>query len=393
MKLLDAALVALVAHGAGVFDDNLARWCRVNNVSRATAYRHLKRIRERGRWEPDSTRPRTRAGHATPLEVEAEVVRLRRELAEQPGEEVGADNVRYYLSQLALLDGWAERGWVVPSRATIHKIMKRHGLVRPEPAKRPRSSYRRFVYARPRDCYQIDATEVRLGAGKAVVVEVLDDCSRVLVATHAADSETADAVIAAVQRAFDDYGVPALVLSDNGAAFTSRFTKGGTSRFTRHVRTAGARLIHSSPYHPQTCGKVERHHRTFKAWLAQQPSPSTLTELQQLCDRYQRWYNQQRRHSAANQPPLRTWDSAPELGGPVKLPVQQDARVSVHRLDQQGRLSVGPTKISVDRARAAQPVTVLHDGDHITVYLEDGTPLGHLHIDHASPAQRLVPAA
>jgi len=149
MRLLDAALVALVAHGAGVFDDNLARWCRVNGVSRATAYRHLKRVRERGRWEPDSTRPRTRVDHATPLEVEAEVVRLRRELAEQPGEEVGADNVRYYLTQLAALDGWAERGWTVPSRATVHKIMKRHGLVRPEPAIRRAWPLRRLGTHQP----------------------------------------------------------------------------------------------------------------------------------------------------------------------------------------------------------------------------------------------------
>jgi hypothetical protein len=62
----------------------------------------------------------------------------------------------------------------VPTRATIHKIMKRHGLVTPEPKKRPMSSYRRFAYARPRDCYQIDATEVELAGGvKVVVVEVL----------------------------------------------------------------------------------------------------------------------------------------------------------------------------------------------------------------------------
>ena len=64
--------------------------------------------------------------------------------------------------------------------------MKQHGLIRPQPKKRPKSSYRRFSYARPRDCYQIDATEVRLtGAQKAVVFEVLDDCTRCLVATLA----------------------------------------------------------------------------------------------------------------------------------------------------------------------------------------------------------------
>ena len=126
--------------------------------------------------------------HQTPPEIEAEIVQLRQELEEQPGQDCGADNVRYYLQQIAQLDDWEALGWRVPSRATINKIMKRHGLVRPEPRKRPKSSYRRFAYARPRDCYQIDATEVRLAGGaKAVVFEVLDDCCRVLVATLAGE--------------------------------------------------------------------------------------------------------------------------------------------------------------------------------------------------------------
>jgi putative transposase len=152
--LLDAALVAAISQRAEVFGQDFKGWCAANNVSRSTAYRHKKRIQELGRWEPLSTRPRSRPDHQTPPEVEAEIVQLRQELDEQPGADCGADNVRYLLQQIAVLDDWAEHGWRVPSRATIHKIMKRHGLVRPQPRKRPKSSYRRFAYARPRDCYR-----------------------------------------------------------------------------------------------------------------------------------------------------------------------------------------------------------------------------------------------
>ena len=49
MKLLDATL-RLAAEGADVFDGNLARWCEINQIPRATAYRHKKRIEEEGRW-------------------------------------------------------------------------------------------------------------------------------------------------------------------------------------------------------------------------------------------------------------------------------------------------------------------------------------------------------
>jgi putative transposase len=363
---------------------------------RSTAYRHKKRIEELGRWEPLSTRPKSRPDHQTPPQVEAEIVQLRQELDEQPGQDCGADNVRYYLQQIAALEDWAERGWRVPSRATIHKIMKRHGLVRPEPQKRPKSSYRRFAYARPRDCYQIDATEVRLAGGaKAVVFEVLDDCTRLLVATLAWEVENAAGAIAAITRAFDRFGVPALVLADNGSAFTCRTRSTGASRFTRMVTAAGARLIHSSPYHPQTCGKVERRHRTFKAWLHAQPvPPANLAELQAVCDSYRAWYNTGRRHSAWNKPPQQAWDDAPALGGPGQLPVQRDAQIKVLTVFSNGDIRLSsPTVVSVGRAHAGTQVTVLLDGDHVTIYSPRGDALGHLHIDWRQTRQQLRPAA
>jgi transposase InsO family protein len=395
MKLLDAALAAQAEHGADVFGGNFKLWCTVNKISRSTAYRHKKRVMERGRWEPLSTRPLTRAGHATGVEVEAEVVRLRRELAEIPGQDYGADTVRYYLRQVAELEDWAARGVRVPSRATIHKIMKRHGLVDPEPKKRPKSSYRRFAYARPRDCYQIDATQVVLAGGaKVVVFEVLDDCTRTLVATLAWPIENGAGAIAAIKQAFAAYGVPAIVLADNGTSFTSRLTRGGTSKFTRVVRDARARLIHSSPYHPQTCGKVERHHRTFKAWLAAQPvTPATLAELQLRCDEYQHWYNHQRRHSAWDCPPAAAWADAPVLGGPAELPVQHDAEIRVLTSSDKGGIRVGPVTVNLSARYASQRVTVLRDHDHITVYTAEGRPIGHLHIDFTLGYQRLQPAA
>jgi putative transposase len=396
MRLLDAALVAAISQRAEVFGQDFKGWCEANHVSRSTAYRHKKRIEEQGRWEPLSTRPKSRPDHQTPPEVEAEIVQLRQELEEQPGQDCGADNVRYYLQQIAILEDWADRGWRVPSRATIHKIMKKHGLVRPEPKKRPKSSYRRFAYARPRDCYQIDATHVGLAGGVTVVVfEVLDDCTRTLVATLAWPAENAAGAIAAARRAFTAFGVPALMLADNGSALTSRLTRGGTSTFTRFVRAAGARLIHSSPYHPQTCGKVERHHRTFKTWLAAQPAPpATLEQLQTSCDEYQRWYNTQRRHSAWNCPPATAWAQAPALGGPGELPVQHDAEVRVVTTSDTGGIRVGPVIVNLGGRRyGSQRVTVLRDGDHITVYTAEGHPIGHLHVNFDLGYQRLQPAA
>lgn len=392
MKLLDAALVAAEVHGADAFEGNFARWCRVNGIPRATAYRHRQRVKEEGSWAPLSRRPKT-SRNATPEPVRAAIITIRGEL---PAHENGAEQVRYRLRTLAAEQGWAERGWAVPARSTVHRILVGAGLVTPEPRKRPRSSFRRFSYAQPRDCYQIDATVVSLPTlpCPAVVFEVLDDHSRVLVASHVASSENMTDAVHALQKAFDAYGVPALVLSDNGLAFSARFSKStATTRFTRLVTDHGARLIHSSPYHPQTCGKVERHHRTFKAWLATQNPPTTLAELQRLCDTYQRWYNTQRRHSAHNAPPQSAWQTAPHHGGPHHLPVQQDAFVTVRKVSSTGAITIRSRPVTIGLRRAGETVTTLLDGDHLTVYAADGQPLGHLRLDHTKKHQgRLIAA-
>jgi Winged helix-turn helix len=172
MKYMDAAVTA------GVKIGNVARWCRENGVDRRTFCRHRERIEAEGSWQPRSRRPRTSPG-ATSAGVAAEIVRLRGGLAPDNG----ADAVIAALGLVAAAQDWAGRGWRVPHRSTVNKILKRAGLVKPKPRKRPRSSFRRFAYARPRDCYQLDATEVKLADGTpATVFEVLDDCTRLLAA-------------------------------------------------------------------------------------------------------------------------------------------------------------------------------------------------------------------
>lgn len=390
MKMLDALLVVACESGSDkVFGGDVTSWCTANSIARRTFYRHKERIAAEGRWEPRSRRPRT-SPQQTPVQVEDHIVALRRSL----GRDNGADCIAYHLAPIAADEDWQSQGWTIPCRATINHILTRHGLVVPEPRKRPKTR-RRFAYARPRDCYQIDATEVRLADGTTVVVfEVLDDCTRTLVASVAAAAETAEGAIAAIRAAFAEFGVPAIVLSDNGTAFTSRFTTGGRSKFTRLVETAGVRLIHSSPYHPQTCGKVERHHRTFKEWLSDRDPAADLAALQHLCDRYRHFYNTQRRHSVWNMPPQQAWKKAGVYGGPDHLPVQHDATIHLPIVAANGTISVAHTNIGIGRASAGQQITVIRAGDHITAYDTTGTVVGHLRLDPDKRYQgRLNPAA
>lgn len=367
------AMDALLA--AGVKIDNVQRWCRDNGVNPRTFYRHRARVEAEGVWRPRSSRPHHSPG-ITPADLDAWICKLRVDL----GIDNGADQIRDELQRIHAATGPA---WSVPSRSTINRVLDRHELLDRNPAKRPRCSWRRFCYAQPRDCYQIDATNVALAGGRLVAVfDVLDDCTRMLVACHAAPRETADAAVAAIARAFADHGPPAIVLSDNGTAFTHRrqHDNAGPSRFAHAVHQHGTRLIHASPYHPQTCGKVERHHQTLKKWLHAQPhQPRTLRQLQHLLDSYRDYYNQRRRHSAlpGRTTPHHAWTSAPHHGGPHTLPTQTDATIHRPRVSDTGTIRVGLSRIGVGAAWRGQTLTAIRDGDHITVYTPDGHPLGH----------------
>jgi len=384
MRYVDAVI------GAGVKIGNVSRWCRENEVDRRTFYRHRARIEAEGSWQPRSRRPKVSPG-ATPAPVAAEIVRLRGELAPDNG----ADAIIAALGQAAEREGWAGQGWRVPHRSTVNKILKRAGLVRAEPRKRPRSSYRRFAYARPRDCYQVDATQVKLaGGGKAVVFEVLDDCTRLLAACQAADAETARNAAAAIKAAAAACGAPGLVLCDNGAAFGGSRAR-GQGAFTRAVTALGSRIIRSSPYHPQTCGKVERHHQTLKKWLAAQPPAAGLTGLQAQLDAYRHHYNTRRHHTAIGTTPQHAWDTAETHGGPGHLPRQDDATIFKPAVTKDGTIKIGNgTMIYIGTRHAGTRLTAIRDNDHITVYNPDGTPLGHLTINHDKRYQdHLTPAA
>jgi putative transposase len=377
---MDAALVA------GVRIDNVEAFCREHGVSRRTFYRHRARIAVEGGWSERSRRPRTSPAR-TPQELDAWICKLRADL----GAFNGADFIRDALRDIHAGDTAAgdPPGWRVPSRSTINRVLARHGLLEASPRKRPRASWRRFAFARPRDCYQIDATEVDLADGRTVVVfDVIDDCTRLLVACHAAPSETAAAAITALDKAVHAWGAPAIVLSDNGTAFTSRLTNPAAtaSRFTRAVTAHGSRLIHSSPYHPQTCGKVERHHQTLKHWLTTQKPPPSLPELQQLLDTYRQHYNHHRRHSAlpARATPAQAWQHAPNLGSPQHLPLQTDATVHHSTVSANGVICAAGTRIGVGSAYRGHQLTTIRDGQHATVYTTDGLPLGHAHLEPAT---------
>ncbi|MCO4245818.1 integrase core domain-containing protein, partial [Acidovorax facilis] len=68
-----------------------------------------------------------------------------------------------------------------------------------------------------------------------------------------------------LQGVFERYGLPARINSDNGSPWRSPSAPGHLSSLDVWLIRLGVRSSHSSPYHPQTNGKIERFHRSLKA--------------------------------------------------------------------------------------------------------------------------------
>ena len=137
-------------------------------------------------------------------------------------------------------------------------------------------------------------THWALGDGSPVeIVNFIDDHSRLCVASVALAvtkaTDVAEIFIAAAQR----HGTPASVLTDNGCIYTAAH-RGGKVVMETLLETLGVTYKHSSPYHPQTCGKIERFHQTEKKFLTKQAGAADLAELQTQLDRFVAYYNQAR---------------------------------------------------------------------------------------------------
>src|SRR5438874_6165213 len=72
----------------------------------------------------------------------------------------------------------------------------------------------------------------------------------------------------------------------------------GKVLFESELERLGVLFKNSRPYHPQTCGKVERLHQTLKRYLAKQTPARTLQELQGQLDAFAHYYNHIRPHRA-----------------------------------------------------------------------------------------------
>ena len=358
-----------------------------HGISKSWIYVLIKRYRAGGyeALEPRSRRPRS-CRHETPVEVVQAIVAVRRELHAN-GHDAGAATIAYHLAKR--LDG-------VPSRATIWRILKREGLIVAQPQKRPRCSLIRFQADLPNETWQTDITHWQLAGGEhAEILNFIDDHSRLFLASQAFRTTKAQDVVDSFHKTISLHGAPASLLSDNGAVFTAS-PRRGKVLLQSELERLGIASKNSRPYHPQTCGKIERLHQTLKRYLTKQPPANTLPELQAQLDTFVHYYNDIRPHRALDgRTPLQAYstrikakptnDTSP---APTHFRVRQD------KVDETGKVSLRYHsrlyKIGLGRAHKGRTIKLLVADQQIRVIDLQGQLIRELTLDPTRNYQPLT---
>jgi transposase InsO family protein len=144
----------------------------------------------------------------------------------------------------------------------------------------------------PHEHWHVDIAYLNLGGTFYYLCSVLDGYSRAIVHWELAPSMTESGVELVLQRGRERYPqARPRIISDNGPQFMAR-------DFKEFIRQAGMTHVRTSPYYPQSNGKLERWHQSFKVEGWRPGLAQDLESAKALTEKYVRHYNEVRLHSA-----------------------------------------------------------------------------------------------
>ena len=144
-----------------------------------------------------------------------------------------------------------------------------------------------------------------------------------------------------------------------------------------NLGTLGVHAVTSSPSHPQTCGKVERAHKTVRTWLRRRARAESIQQLQQLLDTYRHQYNHRRRKKHLDGlTPAQRYALGP-VDGPASGPLQPETVISTAKVSTSGCISVLGNLVGIGRRHASHHVTLVRSGRTIAVF-DDNTLIAQI---------------
>jgi putative transposase len=274
-------------------EHSFAEVCRRFGISRKNGYKWVHRFREEGGAEglDPSLEDRSRRPHHSPSaiseELESAIVATRKRHPTWGPKKLRVRFMKYF-PQLE-----------PPSESTFATVIKRNGLVKPRRRRNRTAPYRSpLAHAtRPNAVWCIDYKgDFPIGRTRCYPLTITDAYSRYVIACVALTSTETTATRRALERIFDEYGVPDAIRSDNGSPFAARGLA-GLSRLSAWWHKLGIRHERIEPAHPEQNGQHERMHFDLERVLELE-QPRTLAAAQQVFDKFRQEFNFERPHEA-----------------------------------------------------------------------------------------------
>jgi transposase InsO family protein len=185
-----------------------------------------------------------------------------------------------------------DREVVAASPSSVYRVLSGAGLLdrwNKKPSKRGTG----FVQPlRPHEHWHIDIAYLNLGGTFYYMCSILDGASRGIVHWEIREAMTEEDVECILLRAREQHADESpRIISDNGPQFIAK-------DFKEFIRLTGMTHVRTSPYYPQSNGKLERYHKTIKSDAIRPGAPRTLDEARDLVARFVEHYNTVRLHSA-----------------------------------------------------------------------------------------------
>jgi transposase InsO family protein len=181
---------------------------------------------------------------------------------------------------------------VAVSPATVYRVLKQAGAMRRWNGRRSKKGQGFNQPGAPHEHWHVDVSYVNISGTFFYLCSILDGYSRYIVHWELRESMLERDVQIIIQRAREQFpGVSPRIISDNGPQFTAR-------DFKEFIRISGMTHVRTSPYYPQSNGKLERYHKTIKGECIRPQTPLSGDEARRVIGRYVDHYCNVRLHSA-----------------------------------------------------------------------------------------------
>ena len=337
--------------------ESMAALCIEFGISRKTGYKIFERYKDCGvTGLTDRSRRPYRQANRLPAQVEATIVRLKREYRDWVAPKI-REKLRRQLIGLAH----------PPAISTVHAVLDRYGLVKRR-RRRHHSAAATFL-SRPTEPNALWCADYKgefmLGNRRyCYPLTITDFASRYLLACDALSTTKAMFAFPVFERAFKEFGLPLAIRTDNGVPFAAPTALYRLSKLAVWWLRRGIHLERIAPGQPQQNGRHERMHLTLKK-EATKPAAANVLQQQARFDTFVDRYNDDRPHQAlAMKVPADVYERSPrvyrgldELAYPF-----HDATFTVTHC---GRICFHGRKVNLSHAFAGQNVGVTQVGERI----------------------------